>query len=54
MPGPWGSSVGAGAPPSVKLSVALGRPIALSDGDRFAVREGGKTVGSGVVTKVDT
>jgi len=36
----------------VKLSVALGQPIALSDGDRFAVREGGKTVGSGVVTKV--
>ncbi len=37
----------------VKLSVALGSPIALSDGDRFAVREGGRTVGSGVVTKVD-
>ena len=37
----------------VKLSVALGNPIALSDGDRFAVREGGRTVGSGVVTKVD-
>ena len=37
----------------VKLRVALGSPIALSSGDRFAVREGGKTVGSGVVTKVD-
>ena len=37
----------------VKLRVSLGRPIALADGDRFAVREGGKTVGSGVVTKVD-
>jgi elongation factor Tu len=36
----------------VKLAVSLGRPIALADGDRFAVREGGKTVGSGVVTKV--
>ena len=36
----------------VKLSVVLGRPIALADGDRFAVREGGKTVGSGVVAKV--
>ncbi len=36
----------------VKLSVSLQRPIALADGDRFAVREGGKTVGSGVVTKV--
>ena len=37
----------------VKLSVALGRPIALSAGDRFAVREGGRTVGSGVVTNVN-
>ena len=36
----------------VELSVALGQPIALADGDRFAVREGGRTVGSGVVTKV--
>ena len=36
----------------VKLNVSLQRPIALTDGDRFAVREGGKTVGSGVVTKV--
>tara|TARA_R110002072_G_scaffold107159_1_gene233488 strand:+ start:188 stop:289 length:102 start_codon:yes stop_codon:yes gene_type:complete len=29
-----------------------GEPIAISDGDHFAIREGGKTVGSGVVTKV--
>ncbi|MCR9115651.1 MAG: elongation factor Tu [bacterium] len=36
----------------VKLAVALGRSIALATGDRFAIREGGKTVGSGVVTKV--
>ncbi len=36
----------------VKLSVSLQRPIALTGGDRFAVREGGKTVGSGIVTKV--
>lgn len=36
----------------VRLSVSLNRPVALVDGDRFAVREGGKTVGSGVVTKV--
>jgi elongation factor Tu len=27
-------------------------PVALAEGQRFAVREGGKTVGSGVVTKV--
>ena len=36
----------------VKLRVSLGRPIALAGGDRFAVREGGRTVGAGVVTKV--
>ncbi len=36
----------------VKLSISLKHPVALVDGDRFAVREGGKTVGSGVVTKV--
>jgi elongation factor Tu len=38
----------------VKLNVLLQRPIAFADGDHFAVREGGKTVGSGVVTKVVT
>ncbi|QDT40504.1 Elongation factor Tu-B [Gimesia alba] len=36
----------------VSLSVSLTHPVALAEGDRFAVREGGKTVGSGVVTKV--
>ncbi len=36
----------------VKLSVALQRPVAINNGDRFAVREGGRTVGSGVVTRV--
>ena len=36
----------------VKLNVALMSPVALASGDRFAIREGGKTIGSGVVTKV--
>ncbi|MCU0981242.1 MAG: elongation factor Tu [Pirellulaceae bacterium] len=36
----------------VRLGIRLGRPIALNDGARFAIREGGRTVGSGVVTKV--
>ncbi len=36
----------------VRLCIALKQPIALSDGDHFAIREGGKTVGSGVVTRV--
>ena len=37
---------------NVKLSVELGKPVALQDGSRFAIREGGRTVGSGVVTKI--
>jgi elongation factor Tu len=34
------------------LDVSLDKPIALEAGSRFAIREGGKTVGSGVVTEV--
>ncbi|MDA7978045.1 MAG: elongation factor Tu [Pirellulales bacterium] len=37
---------------NAKLEVELMSPVALDDGVRFAIREGGKTVGSGVVTKV--
>jgi elongation factor Tu len=37
---------------NVSVDVELGKPIALTEGSRFAIREGGKTVGSGVVTKV--
>ncbi len=37
---------------NVSLNVELGKPIALVEGSRFAIREGGKTVGSGVVTKI--
>ena len=37
---------------NAKLSVELGYPIAMDDGVRFAIREGGKTVGSGVVSKI--
>ena len=32
--------------------VELQKPIAMDDGLRFAIREGGRTVGSGVVTSV--
>jgi elongation factor Tu len=35
-----------------RLEVHLDKPIALEAGSRFAIREGGKTVGSGVVTEV--
>ncbi|MFA7682268.1 MAG: elongation factor Tu, partial [Candidatus Peribacteraceae bacterium] len=37
---------------NVKFTVTLGSPIALDTGTRFAVREGGRTVGAGVVTKI--
>jgi elongation factor Tu len=39
---------------NVKIDVELmeGMPVAMDEGLRFAIREGGRTVGSGVVTKV--
>jgi elongation factor Tu len=37
---------------NVKMVVTLIAPIAMEQGLRFAIREGGKTVGAGVVTKV--
>jgi elongation factor Tu len=37
---------------NVKMSVALIAPIAMEQGLRFAIREGGRTVGAGVVSKV--
>ncbi|MBA4310155.1 MAG: elongation factor Tu [Chlorobiaceae bacterium] len=37
---------------SVKLSIELITNIAMEDGLRFAIREGGRTVGAGVVTKI--
>jgi elongation factor Tu len=39
---------------NVKLSVELISPIAMDENVRFAIREGGRTVGSGVVTKILT
>lgn len=37
---------------NVKITVELIAPVALEDGTRFAIREGGRTVGSGVVSKI--
>jgi elongation factor Tu len=37
---------------NVDLKVRLIDPVALEEGLRFAIREGGRTVGAGVVTKV--
>jgi elongation factor Tu len=36
----------------VKLAIELITPIAMDEGLRFAIREGGRTVGAGVVTKI--
>jgi len=37
----------------VEIDVELINPIAIEEGMRFAIREGGRTVGSGVVTKIN-
>jgi elongation factor Tu len=37
---------------TAKFTVKLVTPVALEDQQRFAIREGGKTVGAGVVTKI--
>jgi elongation factor Tu len=37
---------------NVNLRVTLSKPVALEEGGRFAIREGGLTVGSGVITKI--
>lgn len=37
---------------STKMTVKLITPVAMEEGLRFAIREGGKTVGAGVITKI--
>ncbi|MGB7396830.1 MAG: elongation factor Tu, partial [Candidatus Macondimonas sp.] len=37
---------------NIKVVVQLINPIAMEEGLRFAIREGGRTVGAGVVSKV--
>ncbi|MBN9344061.1 MAG: elongation factor Tu, partial [Holosporales bacterium] len=37
---------------NIKLTAELIAPVAMDEGLRFAVREGGRTVGAGVVTKI--
>ena len=37
---------------NVQMSVRLISPIALEEGLRFAIREGGRTVGAGAVTSI--
>jgi elongation factor Tu len=37
---------------NVSMEVELMAPIAMDEGLRFAIREGGRTVGAGVVAKI--
>jgi elongation factor Tu len=37
---------------NVKMTIHLIQPVAIEEGLRFAIREGGRTVGAGVVTKI--
>ena len=37
---------------NIKFAVVLGAPIAMEEGLKFAIREGGRTVGAGVVSKI--
>ena len=38
---------------NVEMTVELISPIAIEDGTRFSIREGGRTVGSGVVSEIE-
>jgi elongation factor Tu len=38
---------------NIKIDIALITPIAIEEGLRFAIREGGRTVGAGVVTAIN-
>jgi elongation factor Tu len=37
---------------NIKMVVRLIMPVALEAGSRFAIREGGRTVGAGVITSI--
>jgi len=37
---------------NIQMEITLITPIAMDEGLRFAIREGGRTVGAGVVTKI--
>ena len=37
---------------NVEMTVELIAPVALENGTKFSIREGGRTVGSGVVTEI--
>ena len=38
---------------NVTMDVELIHPVAIEDGTKFSIREGGRTVGAGVVTEIN-
>ena len=38
---------------NITMGISLINPIALEEGLRFAIREGGRTVGAGVITSIE-
>ena len=38
---------------NVEMTIELITPVAMAQGLRFAIREGGRTVGSGVVSEIE-
>jgi len=38
---------------NVEFAVELLSPVAMEEGMRFAIREGGRTIGAGTVTKIE-
>ena len=48
MVAPYGSTISH----NIAMEVKLIAPIAMDEGLRFAIREGGRTVGAGVVAKI--
>ena len=37
---------------NVEIEIELGKPVAMEKGQRFAIREGGRTIGSGKIVEV--
>ncbi len=37
---------------NIQMKVTLIQPVAIEEGQRFAIREGGRTVGAGAITKI--
>jgi elongation factor Tu len=37
---------------NIKMTIELGQAVAMEEGLRFAIREGGRTVGAGVISSI--